>query len=203
LAKVSRKSSTVRRFSDALKLLIERGEYPHHLAVETLVRALAKAKPKDWKADFKGHRVPDLWKRLSGGGEPQLFVDPHYEENWIEARDAHGSYIAYNIRVADKVVLPLLPARAPGQQNKRQKRIGRPPDVEREKIATLARDYITAHGLPRSANLLIEKVRDLCPPAKVTAPSDTVMKEIVGPVHKHAKRNALEARLLSLRRSGR
>jgi hypothetical protein len=205
MARRNNKSNTFRPLSDALKLLVELDDYPQHLVVETLVRALADAPRSDWKAKFKGHPVPDLWKRLSGSGEgkPQFAVNPHYEENWIEAYDARGPYTAYGIQIADKVVLPLLSAkvrtqlssnRQPKPRTKRSP--GRPPEYEYDKIERIAEDYIQNYGLPDTVTLLMEKVEDDCSreQPRIQVPGDTQFKTFIGAIHQQHKRRRSQGR---------
>ena len=205
MARRNSKSNTFRRFSDALKLLVELNDYPKQLAVEALVCALKTAPRSAWKAEFKGHRVPDLWTRLNGKGEPQLFVDPHYEENWIGATDTRGPYTAYAIQVADKVLLPLLPAGAgsllppPKKQQRHKKHAGgRKKDWNYAKIERAAENYIKTYGLPATKILLIEKVEDACKVAGVTADREkTQFKEIVRSVYRRHEGQKNRRKLVS------
>jgi len=201
MARRNNKSNTFRRFSDALKLLVELGDYPQHMAAEKLVCALARAPRSTWKAKFKGHPVPDLWKRLSGSGEgkSQFAVDPHYEENWIEAHDARGPYTVYGIQVADKVLLPLLPpdARAllserqgaltnhPKRWPKHKARQGAEPQFDRPALRDIAEEARKA-GPDKHRAWFYDRVRGLCrehrPPIKAPT-SDRTMGRYIGDLY--------------------
>jgi len=103
---------------DALKRYIDYYQ-SRDLAWQELVRVLAVAPRRAWNAEFKGHRVPDLWKRLCGKGGRQFAVAPHPKENFIAAHDAQGPYTAFRIQVARDYVLARLPARVPTKPRKR------------------------------------------------------------------------------------
>jgi hypothetical protein len=98
---------------DALKSYLDYYQ-ADDLAWQELVRVLAAAPRAAWTAEFKGHPVSDLWKRLGGKGNRQQFaVAPHPEKNFITAHDERGPYTAFRIRVARAYVLERLPVSRP------------------------------------------------------------------------------------------
>jgi hypothetical protein len=98
---------------DALKSYLDYYQ-ADDLAWQALVRVLAAAPRAAWTAEFKGHPVSDLWKRLCGKGNRQQFaVAPHPEKNFITAHDERGPYTAFRIRVARAYVLARLPVSRP------------------------------------------------------------------------------------------
>jgi hypothetical protein len=191
MARRTGKVSTFRRFSDALKLLVELGEYPRQVAETKLVQALAVAPRAAWKAKFEGHSVPDLWKRLSGEGEPQMFVNPHYEENWVGACDARGPYVAYGIRVAEDVLLPLLPAKARVKlSSDRRSRTEREPIYSHEDIRAVA-EQAAKDGRDAHRSWFFDRVRELCRqrrPRIPTPANDRTMGRIIGDLYQSPKR---------------
>jgi hypothetical protein len=94
----------------------------------------------------------------------------------------------YGIKVSCAAVLALLPSMAqqrPKRKYKPARRVGRPPDYERDAITGLAEDYVRNNGLPRTQVLLREKVTDACrnhKPRTIEVPGETVLKEIVSSV---------------------
>jgi hypothetical protein len=100
----------------------------------------------------------------------------------------------YGTKVSRAAALALLPSMSQQRQKRKRKparRVGRPRDYEHDAIAGLTADYIHNNGLPRTQALLCEKVADACrdhKPHSIEVPSPTLLKDIVRPVWRAAKR---------------
>jgi hypothetical protein len=64
---------------------------------------------------------------------------------------------------------------------------GRPPDYPIETIRQIARNYIEACGLPPTATMLREKVRDECDAQRLRVPHETRFKQLVDPIFRKAR----------------
>ena len=120
------------------------------------------------------------------------------------ACDVPSPSTIYGIKVSRAAALALLPAVAkkPTKAGKRKstKPVGRPPDYDRDAIASVAENYIRDNGCPRTQVRLREKVEDACDAARprIVVPAPTLFKDIVRPIwHRHRSKKSESRKLIT------
>jgi hypothetical protein len=100
------------------------------------------------------------------------------QRNLAEARQLIDHTLAAEVQTAPP----------PKKRKKSRRPVGRPPDYESAKILQIAETFVRECGLPQTLELLKEKVRDACEPARVIVPGRTRFGQILSPFFRRQKR---------------